>query len=72
MLRLAYHHFFGFLITAIAISLGAPFWFDLLNKMMQLRSASKTNSTGTAPPNNASPRPEVVSTDTKPGNEGKA
>ena len=28
----------GWLITAFAISLGAPFWFDLLNKMMQVRN----------------------------------
>jgi len=27
----------GFLITALAISLGAPFWFDLLNKFINLR-----------------------------------
>ena len=40
-------HFFGFLVTAIAISLGAPFWFDLLNKLMKLRTSAKqdTNST---------------------------
>src|SRR5918993_314008 len=40
-------HFFGFLVTAIAISLGAPFWFDLLNKIMKLRTSAKqdTNST---------------------------
>jgi hypothetical protein len=42
LLRLGYHHFFGLLITAVAISLGAPFWFDLLNKMMQLRTSLKT------------------------------
>jgi hypothetical protein len=29
----------GFLITALAISLGAPFWFDLLSKLVQLRGA---------------------------------
>ncbi|MEP2026320.1 MAG: hypothetical protein ABJH98_10135 [Reichenbachiella sp.] len=29
----------GYLITALAISLGAPFWFDLLNKLMKLRGA---------------------------------
>lgn len=48
-LRLFYHHFFGFLITAIAISLGAPFWFDLLNKLMALRTSVKqqTDSTNT-------------------------
>jgi hypothetical protein len=30
--------FFGWLLTALAISLGAPFWYDMLNKIMQLRS----------------------------------
>jgi hypothetical protein len=35
------YHFFGFFVTAIAISLGAPFWFDLLNKLMRLRSSAK-------------------------------
>lgn len=29
----------GFLITALAISLGAPFWFDLLNKFINLRAS---------------------------------
>ncbi len=29
----------GWLITAIAISLGAPFWFDLLRKIVNLRSS---------------------------------
>lgn len=33
----------GFLITALAISLGAPFWFDLLNVLMKLRSSNKPN-----------------------------
>ena len=31
----------GWFITALAISLGAPFWFDLLNKLVQLRNAGK-------------------------------
>lgn len=47
------YSFWGYLITALAISLGAPFWFDLLNKLMLLRSSftrkvstgSQTNST---------------------------
>jgi len=34
--------FFGWIITALALSLGAPFWFDLLNKMMKLRGAVAT------------------------------
>jgi hypothetical protein len=30
---------FGWIITAMAISLGAPFWFDLLNKLMRIRNS---------------------------------
>ncbi|HEV7645405.1 MAG TPA: hypothetical protein VGO50_15790 [Pyrinomonadaceae bacterium] len=33
----------GWLITAIAISLGAPFWFDLLKQFMNIRSSIKPN-----------------------------
>ncbi|MFZ2451701.1 MAG: hypothetical protein WAW36_14385 [Methylovulum miyakonense] len=33
--------FFGLFITAIAVSLGAPFWFDVLNKFMNFRSTLK-------------------------------
>jgi hypothetical protein len=32
---------FGWLLTAVAISLGAPFWFDTLNKIMVVRSTIK-------------------------------
>jgi hypothetical protein len=43
--------FLGWIITAFAISLGAPFWFDLLSKMMQIRNtvsipASSNSSNG--------------------------
>jgi hypothetical protein len=38
----------GFILTALGISLGAPFWFDLLNKIVRLRYA------GDKPSNNAS------------------
>jgi hypothetical protein len=31
----------GWLITAFAVSLGAPFWFDILNKIMVVRSTVK-------------------------------
>ena len=30
---------FGWIITALALTLGAPFWFDLLNKFISLRSS---------------------------------
>lgn len=33
-----WHHAFGFLLTGLAASLGAPFWFDLLNKLVNLRN----------------------------------
>jgi hypothetical protein len=36
-----YRTFSGWILTAIAASLGAPFWFDLLNKIMVLRSTVK-------------------------------
>ena len=39
----------GWLFTAIAMSLGAPFWFDLLNKFVNLRAAAP-------PPAKAQPR----------------
>ena len=38
----------GLLITAIAVSLGAPFWFDVLGKIGSLRAAGR-------PPQRAAP-----------------
>jgi hypothetical protein len=31
----------GWILTAAALSLGAPFWFDLLNKFINLRGAGE-------------------------------
>lgn len=42
--------FLGWLITAFAATMGAPFWFDVLNKVMVIRSTVK-------------PRPEEASED---------
>ena len=43
--------FFGLALTALAISLGAPFWFDLLSMFMRLRGSGdkpkKNKTTGT-------------------------
>lgn len=36
----------GWLLSALAISIGAPFWFDLLNKVMKLRSSNNGASSG--------------------------
>jgi hypothetical protein len=43
-------HLVGWILTAIAASLGAPFWFDLLNRFMNIRAA------GTAPNEKGSDR----------------
>lgn len=43
---------FGLLFTALATSLGAPFWFDLMQKFLQLRSA------GVKPPRADAPKPD--------------
>lgn len=32
----------GWMVTALALSLGAPFWFDLLNRLMKLRGSVAT------------------------------
>jgi hypothetical protein len=34
-------HFVGWMLTALAATLGAPFWFDLLNRFINIRSAGK-------------------------------
>lgn len=39
--------FFGLLLTAAAISFGAPFWFDLLNKVINVRAAIKPDANKT-------------------------
>jgi hypothetical protein len=40
----------GWLLTIFAISLGAPFWFDVLNRFMNLRSAGKSPEEKGKPP----------------------
>ena len=41
----------GWLITGLAVSLGAPFWFDLLNKFMNIRGTGEkpAKASGAAP-----------------------
>ncbi len=50
---------FGVLLGAIAISLGAPFWFDLIGKGRALKSAGKAPSDTAAPPPTAGPQPSA-------------
>lgn len=42
--------FFGLLLTAGAASMGAPFWFDILNKIITIRSAGKAPEEKPKPP----------------------
>jgi hypothetical protein len=35
--HILWYNLIGFIITAFALSLGAPFWFDLLNKIVSIR-----------------------------------
>ena len=40
-MRATRDHALGWLVTILAIALGAPFWFDTLNKVMNLRHAGR-------------------------------
>jgi hypothetical protein len=48
----------GWIITILAVSLGAPFWFETLNKLVNLRAAGKIPNGGNSPtPSNPNPKP---------------
>lgn len=63
-------NFWGYFLTAIAISLGAPFWFDLLSKLMKVRGAVADKSSAETQPAPAKPvQPITVNVNTQPGEE---
>jgi hypothetical protein len=49
-------HSLGWLITILAISVGAPFWFDMLNKIVSIRSVGKAPEESPKPPKDV-PKP---------------
>ena len=49
---------FGWLITAVAIAMGAPFWFDLLGKVMNVGKPVKSASTETPEETETNPEEE--------------
>ncbi len=53
-------HGLGWLMTILAISLGAPFWFDMLNKIITIRAAGKA-------PEEAPKQPKTVPQPRQPG-----
>lgn len=52
----------GLLITAFALSLGAPFWFDMLNKVINIRSAGRAPDERSKAPEAAGKRPAELPT----------
>lgn len=65
--------FIGWLITAFAVMLGAPFWFDLLSKLISLRGvgvkeSAKSNS-GNDTTTASTTNPVVVNVNSNPGEE---
>ena len=62
----------GWVMTAFAVTLGAPFWFDVLSKLMVVRSTMKPGEKGSTDMDGlsaiaaalASPSPSVTSTST--------
>jgi hypothetical protein len=53
-------HALGWLLTALAATLGAPFWFDMLNRVISIRAAGK-------PPEEEPKPPKAVSVPVEPG-----
>jgi hypothetical protein len=53
-------HAFGWLLTALAATLGAPFWFDMLNRVVSIRASGK-------PPEEQPKPPKSVSVPVEPG-----
>jgi len=61
---------FGWLVTALAVMLGAPFWFDVLNRIMVIRSTVKPHEKSPEEPSqdggSAKVQRVVLSTDAPP------
>jgi hypothetical protein len=56
----------GILITALAVSQGAPFWFDLLNKIIVIRSTVKPKEKSREQPSKDKPAPETETEEETP------
>ena len=49
----------GWLISGIAIAMGAPFWFDLLGKVMNVRNTGKPPKSSTTDQTTSSSSPKA-------------
>ncbi len=52
----------GLLVTAFALSLGAPFWFDMLNKVVNIRNAGRAPDERSKSPEATGKRPAELPT----------
>jgi len=55
----------GIFLTALAVSQGAPFWFDLLNKIIVIRSTIKPHEKSPDQPSKDRPAPETTKKQTE-------
>ena len=63
----------GIVLTALAISQGAPFWFDLLNKFIVIRSTVKPREKSREQPSKDKPAPKTeVETHGEDDDDGKS
>jgi hypothetical protein len=68
---LTFKKILGFVILAFGIGLGAPFWFDLLNKLVNIRGTGKRETTAPAIPFGGTPQqlPTIINNNQKTGAE---
>ena len=60
----------GIIFTALAVSQGAPFWFDLLNKFIVIRSTIKPHEKSPEQPSKDKPAPETTKKQADGDNQG--
>jgi hypothetical protein len=63
---------FGLLLTGFAISQGAPFWFDLLNRFMVVRSTVKPSEKSREQPSKDRPAPETSRSEGRSNHDGES
>jgi hypothetical protein len=63
--------FLGLLLTAFAVSQGAPFWFDLLNKIIVIRSTVKPHEKSREQPSKDRPAPDTPTDPEEGEDDGK-
>jgi hypothetical protein len=61
----------GIFLTALAVSQGAPFWFDLLNKIIVIRSTIKPHEKSPEQPSKDTSTPKVIKKEPENENEGE-